>query len=252
MSSIFGLLHTTNTGRSASHPRQHFSARQISIHPDSTSRLVYLTDPEGLAVERYRLLRRRLHTLHPDGGVVLMTSPSPGEGKTLTSVNLAWSFAEVGNSTCLVDLDFRSPGMSRMLRYPFEEGGVQEVLQGEVEIDESIHQLGEHPLYVLGIKKRLASPGHLFYSQSMQRMVSKLRSMFKWVLLDFAPVIPMADISEMIENIDGALLVVRTNKTEKDMLNPAIEAIGSKLWGVVANDCAISGSAYYGSYGQEK
>lgn len=251
MSSIFGL-HTTNTGRSASHPRQHFSARQISIPSDSASRLVYLTDPEGLAVERYRLLRRRLHTLHPDGGVVLMTSPSPGEGKTLTSVNLAWSFAEVGNSTCLVDLDFRAPGISQMLRYPFEEGGVQEVLQGKAEIDELIHQLGEHPLYVLGIKKRLASPGHLFHSQSMQRMASKLRAMFKWVILDFAPVIPMADVSEMTENIDGAILVVRTRKTEKDMLNPAIEALGSKLWGVVANDCPISGSAYYGSYGKEK
>jgi capsular exopolysaccharide synthesis family protein len=251
MSSIFGL-HTTNTGRSASHPRQHFSARQISIPTDSTSRLVYLTDPEGLAVERYRLLRRHLNTLHPDGGVVLITSPSPGEGKTLTSVNLAWSFAEAGNSTCLVDLDFRAPGISRVLRYSFEEGGVQEVLEGKAEIDELVHQLGEHPLYVLGIKKRLASPGYLFYSQSMQRMISKLRSMFKWVLLDFAPVIPMADISEMTENINGAILVVRTHKTEKDMLNPAIEAIGSKLWGVVANDCPISGSAYYGSYGKGK
>lgn len=251
MSSIFGL-HTTNTGRSASHPRQHFSARQISIPTDSTSRLVYLTDPEGLAVERYRLLRRHLNTLHPDGGVVLITSPSPGEGKTLTSVNLAWSFAEAGNSTCLVDLDFRAPGISRVLRYSFEEGGVQEVLEGKAEIDELVHQLGEHPLYVLGIKKRLASPGYLFYSQSMQRMISKLRSMFKWVLLDFAPVIPMADISEMTENINGAILVVRTHKTEKDMLNPAIEAIGSKLWGVVANDCPISGSAYYGSYGEGK
>jgi capsular exopolysaccharide synthesis family protein len=181
-----------------------------------------------------------------------MTSPSPGEGKTLTSVNLAWSFAEVGNSTCLVDLDFRAPGVSRMLRCSFEEGGVQEVLEGKAEIGELIHQLGQHPLYVLGIKRRLASPGYLFYSQSMQRMISKLRSMFKWVLLDFAPVIPMADTAEMTENINGAILVVRTHKTEKDMLNPAIEAIGSKLWGVVANDCPISGSAYYGSYGKGK
>lgn len=251
MSSILEL-DSKNPGRIASHRRQSFSAPQISIHPDSTSRLVFLTDPGGLAVERYRLLRRRLHTLHPDGGVVLTTSPSPAEGKTLTSINLAWSFAEVGDSTCLVDLDFRSPGISRTLRFSFEAGGVQEVLQGKAEIDELIHQLGDGPLYVLGIKRRLAAPGYLFYSQSMQKMVSKLRAMFKWVLLDFAPVIPMADISEMTESIDGAILVVRTHKTKKDLLNPAIQAIGSKLWGVVANDCAISGSAYYGSYGKEK
>src|SRR5215472_12502365 len=124
MSSIVGL-HATSGGRSISHPRQHFSARQISINLDSASRLVYLTDPEGLAVERYRLLRRHLDTLHPDGGVLLITSPSPGDGKTLTSINLAWSFAEAGNSTCLVDLDFRAPGISRLLHYSFGEGGVQ-------------------------------------------------------------------------------------------------------------------------------
>ena len=76
--------------------------------------------------------------------------------------------------------------------------------------------------------------------------------MYKWVLFDFAPVIPMADVSEMIPHIDGVILVVRVGKTEKNLLAPALEAIGSKLWGVVANDCPISGSAYYGYYGKPK
>jgi hypothetical protein len=45
---------------------------------------------------------------------------------------------------------------------------------------------------------------------------------------------------------------VRTGKTEKDMLEPALEALGPKLWGVVANDCSINGSSYYGYYGKHK
>ena len=252
MSAILGL-HTENPGRSGSQPwRLSPERRRLTLDPDRNSRLVYLTDPDGLAVEQYRLLRRRLCTLHPDGGVLLITSPSSGEGKTLTSINLGLSLAEAGQSTCLVDLDFRAPGMSRALQYGFDGGGVEEVLEGKATIDDLMHQLGEHLLNVLGIKRRLASPGYLFYSQAMPRMVAELRTRFKWAVLDFAPVIPMADVSEMIPYIDGAILVVRTGKTEKDLLEPAVEAIGSKLWGVVANDCSISGSAYYGNYGNQR
>ncbi len=249
MSVLLGL-HTKSSARPAAAARPVSSEKRIALDPDPKSRLVFLTEPEGLAVERYRLIRRRLSTLHPNGAVVLITSPSAGEGKTLTSINLAWSFAEAGHSTCLVDLDFRSPGISRALHYHFEEDGVQEVLEGKAKIREVICRLGEQSLYVLGIKRRLSSPGYLFYSGSMGAMVAELRAIFKWVIIDFSPVVPMADFSEMIPHINGAILVVRTGKTEKDMLSPAIEAIGTKLWGVIANDCQISGSAYYGSYGE--
>lgn len=251
MRAVLGLQ-TTSPARHTTTPRPFSSEKRITIYPHRNSRLVFLTDPEGLAVERYRLLRRRLCTLHPNGGVVLVTSPNPEEGKTLTSINLAWSFSEAGHSTGLVDLDFRAPGVSRTLQYKFEEGGVQEILEGKAKIHELSHRLGEHSLHVLGIKGRLSSPGYLFYSQSMEAMITELRAMFKWVILDFAPAIPMADISEMIPHVDGAILVVRTGKTEKDMLSAAIETVGPKLWGVVANDCPINGSAYYGYYGMRK
>jgi capsular exopolysaccharide synthesis family protein len=252
MSAILGTQ-TVGTGRSAYFPRPRLVERKrLTVQPDGNSRLVYLTDPEGLAVESYRLLRRRLCTLHPEGGVVLMTSPAPGEGKTLTSMNLAWALAEANHATCLLDLDFRAPGMSRVLDYGFDEGGVVEVLEGEVGFDDALRQLGDHPLDALGIKRRLSSPGHLFQSTAMNRMIASLRTMYKWTVLDFAPVIPMADVSEMLPYVDGAILVVRAGKTEKSMLEPAMNAIGTKLWGVVVNDCTINGSAYYGDYGKRR
>jgi capsular exopolysaccharide synthesis family protein len=182
----------------------------------------------------------------------LITSPNPGEGKTLTSVNLAWAFAESDHSTCIVDLDFRAPGVSRALNYKFADGGVKEVLEGDAEIHDVVRRINENPLYVLGIKGRVAAPGHLLCSQALESMIANLRARFQWVVLDFAPVIPMADVSEVIPLVNGAILVVRTGKTEKDMLAPAIEAIGSKLWGVVANDCPINGSAYYPNYGRSQ
>ena len=253
MSTIFGSSIPIPSGRTAYSPRPIApEPKRITVHPSRSSRLVYLTEPDGLAVERYRLLRSRLCALHPEGGVMLVTSPAPGEGKTLTSINLSWALAEAGNRTCLVDLDFRAPGVSRTLEHSFNEGGVQEVLEDNVDILDLVSQLSDHPLHVLGIKHRLASPGYLFYLSAMQRMVARLRAEYKWVVLDFAPVIPMADVSEMIPHIDGAILVVRSGKTEKDMLEPALDALRPRLWGVVANDCAINGSAYYGYYGNKR
>jgi capsular exopolysaccharide synthesis family protein len=170
----------------------------------------------------------------------------------LTSVNLAWALAEANYPACLVDLDFRAPGVSRTLNHKFEHGGVREVLESQAEISDLICRISEHPLHVLGIKERMSSPGHLLYSQSLPSMLADLRARFQWVILDFAPVIPMADVSEVIPYVNGAILVIRNGKTEKDMLAPALEAIGSKLWGVVMNDCPINGSSYYGYYGCRK
>ena len=72
---------------------------------------VFLTDPGGLAAERYKVLRRQLCALKPGGGIVLLTSPAPADGKTLTSINLAFSLAEQGHSTCLVTSISGPPGV---------------------------------------------------------------------------------------------------------------------------------------------
>jgi capsular exopolysaccharide synthesis family protein len=211
-----------------------------------------LTDPTGLAVEQYKILRRRLINLHPNGGAVLVTSPSPGEGKTLTSINLAWCLSEAGHRTCLVDLDFRAPGVAPALGYPIEEDGIEDVLTGRRTIFQSIRQLEDCSLYILGVRRRMITPGDLLSSSSLTPLLADLRTMFQWIILDFAPIIPMADVPEVVANVDGALMVIRSGKTDKSMITPGVEALGSKLWGVVLNDSQISGSSYYGNYGNRR
>jgi len=253
MSSVLGLqAATTDRFESKSAARVCSKKRTVIIQPGKKSRLVFLTEPEGLATEQYKILRHRLLALHPEGGVMLVTSPSPGEGKTLTSVNLAFCLALGGHETCLVDLDFRAPGVASTLGCEFEEDGIEDVLDGERTIAESARQLGERSLHVLGIKKCLASPGHFFTPEVLTPVLNTLRAMFQWVILDFAPVIPMADVAEIAPQIDGALLVIRTGKTDKSLVTPCLEALGSKLWGVVVNDSPISGSSYYGYYGKHR
>lgn len=253
MNSILGL-HSTNTTRLVNtiSPRPSAVRRVPTPQPTSKSRLVFVTEPTGLAVEQYKILYRRLCNRHPEGGVILITSPSPGEGKTLTSINLAWCMAEAGHNTCLVDLDFRAPGVTLTLGCVTEEDGLEEVLTGKRTVHQSIRQVGDRSLYVLGIRKRLPSPGGLLSSAPIVSLLTELRGMFKWVILDFAPIIPMADVGEVLPHVDGAIMVVRSGKTDRSLLAPSLEILGTKTWGVVLNDSVISGSAYYGYYGLRK
>nr|WP_255551231.1 CpsD/CapB family tyrosine-protein kinase [Granulicella sp. dw_53] len=229
--------------------RSAWNKQVVVPKPGKASCLVFLTEPTGLATEQYKILRRRLCNLQPLGGVLLITSPSPGEGKTLTSTNLAWSLAEAGQKTCLVDLDLRAPGVSNALDIKIAEDGIEDVLKGKRTIKEALRQVGDGSLHVLGVRERCASMGGLLSSALITPLLFELRSMFQWVILDFAPIIPMADVGEVLPCVDGALMVVRSGKTSKDMIAPSLEILGSKLWGVVMNDALIKGSAYYGHYG---
>jgi capsular exopolysaccharide synthesis family protein len=253
MSSTLGL-YTTDAARLVDNaPLRLTSGRRVvTAQSDKKSRLVFLTEPTGLAVEQYKMLRRRLCTLHPQGGAVLITSPSSGEGKTLTSVNLAWCLADAGHHTCLVDLDFRAPGIAPTLGYACEEDGVEDVLTGKTTIRQSIRQLGERSLYVLAVRNRLVSPGYLLSSTSLTPLLTDLRATFKWVILDAAPVIPMADVAEVTLHVDGVLMVIRSGKTDKLLIAPSLEILGSKLWGIVVNDSPVNGSSYYSYYGNCK
>ncbi len=226
--------------------------RLFTPRPGSSSHLVFSTEPDGLAAEQYRILRRRLTNAHPEGGAMLITSPSPGEGKTLTAANLAWCMAEAGHKTVLVDLDFRAPGLSETFGLAVNQDGVEDVLAGKRSVHEALRRVTDRPLYMLPVRRRRKSVGGLLSSAAVTRLLVELRANFPWILLDFAPAIPMADVGEVLPHVDGALLVVRAGRTDRAMIGPALDILGSTLWGVVVNDMAISGSAYYGNYGKQR
>ncbi len=242
-------LVSLNLRQERAYPHLPATEHNITVSPDRNCRLVFLTEPTGLAVEQYKLLRRRLSSKHSDGGLLIITGSSPSEGKTLTATNLAWCLAEGGQSTCLVDLDFRAPCIGTTLGYTFDENGLEDVLRGTRSLASSICRVGDRPLSVLGIRQRVSLPAPLLSPDRLAPLLAQLRSKFKWVLLDMPPAAPMADVAEVLPHVDGALLIVRSDQTAKSSIAGPIEIIGSKLWGVVLNDCPIQGSSYYGSYG---
>jgi capsular exopolysaccharide synthesis family protein len=224
--------------------------RILQLEAHANTRLPFLMDPAGLAVEQFKLLRGRLNARAPGGGILVVTSPAPRDGKTLISINLAWSLAQGGFRTCLVDLDFRAPGVTRTLDLATDDGGTEEVLIGKKTLAQTLFQVGDRPFHVLGIRERVEEPSHLYAPTHLTPLLSALRASYRWVILDLAPAVPMSDVSDILPQADGALMVVRSGKTQKAFLPPLREILGKKLWGVVLNDTPVLGGAYYGSYGK--
>ena len=113
---------------------------------------IFETDPYGVPVEQFRLMRRRLCNLRPEGGTVLITSPGPGDGKSLNANSIAWALAEAGHSTLLLELDLRRPSQHRFLQgRPLY--GLVEVLSGEVAPGEAVTRIAKSPLFYLGLDK---------------------------------------------------------------------------------------------------
>ena len=221
----------------------------VELAPDTRSRLVFLTDPTGLAVERYKLLRRKLCALKQKGGLLLVTSPSSSDGKTLNSINVAMSLAEDGRQTCLVDLDLRAPRMAVELGYEPPEDGLVEVLEGLTTVSQSMRKVSGRPIYVLGNRSGIQSPSRHLSADVLEPFLADLRSKFEWVIVDTAPAIPMSDVADVLPHVDGALMVVRAGKTKRSLIDTSLEILGTKIWGVVLNDSLINGSTYYGYYG---
>jgi capsular exopolysaccharide synthesis family protein len=209
------------------------------------SRLVFHSDPRGMAAEQFRLLRRSLVQAFPRGGVLMVTSPGPGDGKTLTAMNLCASLADAGESTLLVELDLRRPSAQKVFGCKIGGPGVETVLRGDEKPEQApcyIEELGFHAALVAEVP---SEPSRLLGSNTLADLLSWARNRFRWVVLDTAPVLPNADVAELLPAVDAVLLVARVQVTPRELLRRACEVLGKRLHGVVLNEATISSTPYY-------
>lgn len=201
--------------------------------------LVASQAPSAPAAEQYRALRTRI--LHADHGapvhVLLVTSPSRGDGKSLTAANLALTMGqEIHRRTCLVDANMRDSRISHLFGVP-STPGLADVLTGRASLDEALVTLEDHNLTVLPAGVPPAGPAELLGSGSMRRLVDTLRSQFDRVIIDAAAAAPLADVGIVAPLVDSVLLVVRAGITTKPAIHAAVGAFEeAKLLGIVLNE----------------
>ena len=198
--------------------------------------------PKSLAAEQYRQLRTRLS--HAEGATalrtILITSPQKGEGKSVTSANLALTMAqELQRRVVLVEADLRKPSLQQLFGLPAGLG-LAEYLAGACELRDALKFLPQHNLTVLPAGTMPANPAELLGSTAMRRMLDQLRTRFDRVILDTPPVLPLADVAVLAPIVDGTLLVVRAGVTPKPAIENALRAFdSSRLLGIVLNESGL-------------
>jgi capsular exopolysaccharide synthesis family protein len=223
---------TTAAAPAATDAIESYSVRLSSL-------LVAGLAPKSAAAEQYRQLRTRLS--HGDGAntlrTVLVTSPQKGEGKSVTSANLALTMAqELQRRVVIVEADLRKPSMQQLFGLP-PGPGLTDYLSGAAELKDVMRFIPDHNLTVIHAGSTAANPAELLGSTAMRRLLDTLRTRFDRVILDTPPVLPLADVAVLAPLVDGMLMVVRAGVTPKPAIENALRAFdSSRLLGIVLND----------------
>jgi capsular exopolysaccharide synthesis family protein len=206
--------------------------------------------PQSLAAEQYRQLRTRLSLAEGANAIrtVLITSPQKGEGKSVTSANLALTMAqELQRRVVLIEADLRKPSLQQL--FGFSAGpGLSDYLSGAADLQQAMRVLPDQHLTVIPAGSTPANPAELLGSTAMRRLLDQLRTQFDRVILDTPPVLPLADVAILAPMVDGALMVVRAGYTPKPAIENALRAFdSSRLLGVVLNESGLEDDYRYES-----
>lgn len=208
---------------------------QATLHPA----LVTAIAPHSPVAERFRAIRTRImqHEETESLRTVMVTSPGAGEGKSVTTANLALAMAqEFQRRVVLVDADLRGPSVQDL--FGIDAGpGLAGVLAGEATLEEALVYLPDFRLTLLPAGRTPEFPTELLGSAAMRRALDTLRARFDRVLIDLPAVMPLADVGTIAPLADGVVMVVRAGVTQRPALDQALNALEeTKVLGVVLNE----------------
>jgi protein-tyrosine kinase len=189
------------------------------------------------ASEQYRYLRTKLiqHSKKPRS--IMVSSPGPGDGKSVTAVNLAGVLSLKGaDAVVLVDADLRRASLHHHLGIP-QGAGLADVLQGTCQLQDVLIHLEQLPnLFLIPAGESKNNPAELLDSAAWSVISQKLRNEFKYVVIDSPPVDSVADFHLLEATCDGVVLVMRPDHTSRTLAMKALEMIPKeKSLGVVLN-----------------
>jgi protein-tyrosine kinase len=223
------------------------------VAPDSL--LIDVTRPHEAPMEEFRALRTRLNhmkSLQPIHTVVV-TSPSPAEGKSLSAANLALAEAHLaGNLTLLADFDFRRPIVHSLFQTD-RSPGITDYLLGKIPLHQALRKLAGTNLYIMPAGEAVINPLELLNLREVKLMLDRLPTLFSWIIMDSPPLLFAADANLLSTLCHGTLLVVRIGHTTIDSVTRAMQSLcNNNVLGIVVNGARrgelYSKYTYYHSY----
>ena len=214
----------------------------------ASKHLIINHSPLSVVNESYRTIRTSLLLSQAEKPpqVILLTSPSPGEGKTVTSVNLAIALAHDGYSVLLIDGDMRKGSCHHRLGMRNSKG-LSSVLTGRASLNEGIQQTGVSGLSFLSRGGVPPNTVELLGSAKMKELVHELRRSFQFILIDSPPVVGISDAAVLSVMSDGVLVVLNGQTTSTAAAQKAVERLDmvrARLLGVILNGVDLKDPQY--------
>ncbi len=231
------------------------TTRTVPVRLEDLHRRRIITGSNDNVVrEEYKILRTHIlqRTLAEQKNTLMITGPLPGEGKTLTAINLAISLShEVNKTVLLVDADMRSPSIASYFGLPKGKGLV-DYLAGEAALpDLLVHPEGFDELVILPGGRPVAGAAELIGSPMMGNLVQELKHFYpdRYVLFDLPPVLSFADPLAFAPLVDGVILVVEMGRTPRESIQKCVQVLkGFPLIGLVLNKVDTRGHEGYYYY----
>jgi polysaccharide biosynthesis transport protein len=215
--------------------------------------------------EAFRMLRASLYYFEGDAKVksVVVTSPSPGDGKSTVAWNLAATAASVGSRVLLIEADLRHPGMAAKLPIP-PAAGLSELLSGHAELDDVVEQVvvqqrvngheSGRAMDVITAGQPPPNPVDLIESARMERLIDEVQREYDFVVMDTPPTSAVSDAIPLLNQVSGVIVVGRIGATTRDAvsrLRDQLANLGVSTLGVVVNGIR-GGDMPYDYYGHRE
>ena len=211
--------------------------------------LVTVTSPDNVASEAYRILRTNLLYALADGPskVIVVTSPGPMEGKSITCANLGVVLAQTDKNVLILDSDLRKPTLHKIFGLQ-NLRGVVDLLTGEDKLQEVWQESPLPGMKIVTAGPIPPYPAELLYSRRFAQLLDQARQGFDYVLLDSPPTQLVSDPLILAAQGDGVLLVIDLQNTRKGSVRDSmrsLEAAGANLLGTVMNNVELSRGGYF-------
>ncbi|MEJ5309990.1 MAG: polysaccharide biosynthesis tyrosine autokinase [Anaerolineae bacterium] len=221
-----------------------------------SEKLIVSRQPFSPEAEAYRALRTRLRFSFVDRPMrtLMVTSPVPADGKSLTLANLAVAMAQAGVRVIMVDTDLRRPALHKFFNVPNAEGLSSLLLASELAVRTYLQETGVENLRLLPCGRPLPNPAEALGSERMSQVIKALLDEADLVLFDSSPVLAVTDAVVLAAQMKegGVLLVTNAGGTRRGMAKRAVQELQrakARLLGVIVNRLDIrQGAAYYRQY----
>jgi capsular exopolysaccharide synthesis family protein len=221
----------------------------VPLMPATEPRLVAALPANSHLAESYRALRASIGFAGVDTPIkrLQVTSAAKGEGKSVTSLNLATAMAMDGKRVVLVDADMRRPSLHRMLNLP-ETPGLSEMLVGMCSVEEGLRPTDVENLQVICAGAIPPNPAELLGSQALDQIIARLEEHADMLIFDSPPCMPVTDPLVIAPRMDGVLLVIHAGNTRKagvKHVENLLRRARARLLGVVFNQVQADRNGYY-------